>query len=66
MSASLKAHSTVLQHVRQGCPREDLRRLRVFAWSVTALLLTRHVSLTGWSLVISEQPFSLEAGLALV
>ena len=53
MSASLNAHSTVLRHVRQGCPREDLRRLRVFAWSVTALLLTSHVSLTGWALVIA-------------
>jgi hypothetical protein len=52
VSASLKAHFTVLQHVRQGCPREDLRRLSVFAWSVTALLLTGNVSLTGWALII--------------
>lgn len=39
MSTSLKAYSTILKMVRQATPQEDLRRQRVFAWAVTALLV---------------------------
>lgn len=52
MSASLKVHSTVLAQVRQANPREDLRRQRVFAWAVTAVILTGSVSLGRWTSVI--------------
>jgi len=48
MSASLKVHCTVLKHVRQANRREDHRRQRVFAWAVTALILTGCVSLAQW------------------
>lgn len=52
MSASLKVHSTVLRYARQANPREDLRRQRVFAWAVTAVILTGCVSLTRWTNVV--------------
>lgn len=52
MSASQKAHSMVLQQVRQANPTEDLRRQRVFAWAVTAVILTGCVSLGAWTTVV--------------
>lgn len=53
MPASQKVHSMVLQQVRQANPREDLRRQRVFAWAVTAVILTGCVSLGAWTGVVA-------------
>lgn len=55
MSTSLQAHSTVLKVVRQANPREDIRRQRVFAWVVTALLLSSSPHLSRWLVVIHGQ-----------
>lgn len=53
MSASLKAHSTIMQTVRQANPSEDVRRQRVFAWAVTALLICGSPLLSKWLTVIT-------------
>ena len=55
MSTSLRAHSTILKQVRKGNPREDLRRQRVFAWSVTALLMLGKTNLTRWAMVLNGE-----------
>ncbi len=52
MSTSLKAHSTILKVVRQANPHEDIRRQRVFAWAVTALLFCGSPLLSRWLTVI--------------
>ncbi len=53
MSASLKAHCRIMEVVRQGNPTEDIRRLRVFAWAVTALLICGSPLLSQWLTVIA-------------
>lgn len=53
MSTSLKAHSTILGVVRQANPTEDLRRQRVFAWAVTALLICGSPLLSKWLTVMA-------------
>jgi hypothetical protein len=53
MSASLKAHSTIMKTVRQANPTEDVRRQRVFAWAVTALLICGSPLLGKWQAVIA-------------
>jgi len=47
MSTSLSAHSRILKVVRQANPREDVRRLRVFAWAVAALTISGSPLLIG-------------------
>jgi len=53
VSTSLKAHSTILAVVRQANPREDIRRQRVFAWAVTALLICASPLLSHWLTVVA-------------
>jgi hypothetical protein len=53
MSTSLKAHSMILSVVRQANPEEDLRRQRVFAWAVTALLISGRPLVSLWLTVIA-------------
>lgn len=53
MSTSLKAHSMILNVVRQSNPREDLRRQRVFAWAVTALLISSSALVSRWLTVVT-------------
>mgnify|MGYP000873751010 CR=1 FL=1 len=53
MSTSLQAHSMILKTVRQTNPREDIRRQRVFAWGVAALLITTSPLLSQWSMVVT-------------
>ncbi len=53
MSTSLKAHSTILKTVRQASPQEDIRRQRVFAWAVTALLICGSPLLSQWLTVVA-------------
>lgn len=53
MSTSLRAHSTILKFVRQGNPQEDLRRQRVFAWAVTALIVSGSPLLSLWLTVVT-------------
>ena len=53
MSTSLRAHSKILKVVRQANPQEDLRRQRVFAWAVTALLICGRPLLSLWLTVIA-------------
>lgn len=55
MSTNLQAHSTVLKVVRQANPREDIRRQRVFAWVVTALLMSSSPHLSRWLVVVHGQ-----------
>lgn len=55
MSTSLKAYSTILSTVRKANPREDLRRQRVFAWAVTALIIRGSTLLSLWLTVIESQ-----------
>jgi len=45
MSDSLRLYSTLLRAVGKAHPHEDPRRLKVFAWLVTGLLLEKSVSL---------------------
>ncbi len=45
MSDSQVVYSTMLRAVREANPREDLRRLKVFAWLLTGLLLEKSISL---------------------
>lgn len=52
MSASLKAHSTIMKTVRQANPTEDRRRQQVFAWAVTALLFCASPLLSRWLVVV--------------
>lgn len=52
MSTSHRAHSTILNAVRQANPREDLRRQRVFAWAVTALVICGSPLVSLWLTVI--------------
>lgn len=52
MSTSHRAHSTILNTVRQANPREDLRRQRVFAWAVTALVICGSPLVSLWLTVI--------------
>lgn len=52
MSTSRKAHSKILGVVRQANPQEDIRRQRVFAWAVTALLMCESPLLSKWLTVI--------------
>lgn len=53
MSTSLKAHSTIMKVVRQANPTEDVRRQRVFAWAVTALLICGSALLSQWLTVMT-------------
>lgn len=53
MSTNLKAHCRIMEVVRQGNPTEDIRRLRVFAWAVTALLICGSPLLSQWLTVIT-------------
>lgn len=53
MSTSLRAHSMILDVVRQANPNEDVRRQRVFAWAVTALLICGNPLLSQWLTVIA-------------
>ena len=55
MSTSLQAHSTILKVVRQANPREDIRRQRVFAWAVTALLMSSSPLLSRWLVVVDGE-----------
>jgi len=52
MSTSLQAHSTILGVVRQANPQEDVRRQRVFAWGVTAMLMLCTPLLSQWLTVV--------------
>lgn len=45
MSDSQEVYSTLLRAVREAQPQEDLRRLKVFAWLLTGLLLEKSISL---------------------
>ena len=53
MSASLSAHSRILGVARQGHPQEDIRRQRVFAWAVTALLICGSPLLSQWLTIVA-------------
>jgi len=53
MSTSLSAHSRILKVVRQANPREDVRRLRVFAWAVAALTISGSPLLSQWLTVLA-------------
>lgn len=52
MSTNLRAHCTIMEVVRQANEQEDVRRLRVFAWAVTALLICGSPLLSQWLTVI--------------
>ena len=52
MSTSLQAHSTIMGVVRQANPQEDVRRQRVFAWGVTAMLMLCTPLLSQWLTVV--------------
>jgi hypothetical protein len=45
MSDSQRLYCTLLGAVREANPREDLRRLKVFAWLLTGLLMEKSISL---------------------
>ena len=53
MSASLSAQSRMVKVARQGNPREDMRRLRTFAWAVTALLICGSPLLSQWLTIMA-------------
>jgi Transposase DDE domain len=53
VSPSHKAHSMVLNVVRQADPQEDLRRQRVFAWAVVALIYCASPLLSRWLTIVA-------------
>jgi Transposase DDE domain len=53
VSTSLNAHSRIMDVVRQANPQEDIRRQRVFAWAVTALLICGTPLVSQWLTIVA-------------